>query len=145
MLLFPKPKYKGPENVTYFMGEEFEKELARDKKVKWLIEFYATWNPDCNEFASVFGELSAKYASKNLKFGKIDIARSPKIADKYDVVASVTSRTLPTLILFKDGRENIRRPLIDNRDRIVPFSFSYVSITSLCILVQDNTLNSSAC
>ena len=60
MLFFPKPKYKGPENVTYFIGEEFEKELARDKKVEWLIEFYATWNPDCTEFAGVFSELSAK-------------------------------------------------------------------------------------
>lgn len=128
MLLFPKPKYKGPEKVTYFMGDEFEKELIADKKVKWLIEFYATWNPDCNEFASVFGELSAKYANKNLKFGKIDVARSPKIAEKYDITASVTSRTLPTLILFKDGREFTRRPLIDTRDRMVPFSFSYVSV-----------------
>ena len=60
MLLFPKPRYKGSDNVTYFMGEEFERTLAKDKKVKWLIEFYATWNPDCNEFASVFSELSAK-------------------------------------------------------------------------------------
>lgn len=46
--------------MTYFMGDDFEKELARDKKVKWLIEFYATWNPDCIEFAGVFSELSAK-------------------------------------------------------------------------------------
>lgn len=42
------------------MGEEFEKELAKDKKVVWFIEFYATWNPDCNEFAATFSELSAK-------------------------------------------------------------------------------------
>lgn len=114
--------------MTYFMGDEFEKELSRDKKIKWLIEFYATWNPDCNEFAGVFGELSAKYANKNLRFGKIDVARSAKIAEKYNIAASVTSRTLPTLILFKDGREYIRRPLIDSRERVVPFSFSYVSV-----------------
>lgn len=138
ILLFPKPKYKGPENVTYFLGDEFEKELAKDKKVKWLIEFYATWNPDCNEFAGVFGELSAKYANKNLKFGKIDVARSPKIADKYNIIASVTSRTLPTLILFKDGREYVRRPLIDARDRVVPFSFSFVSIIFIWIVTISN-------
>lgn len=46
--------------MTYFLGDDFEKELSKDKKVVWLIEFYATWNPDCNEFASVFSELSAK-------------------------------------------------------------------------------------
>lgn len=60
MLLFPKPRYKGPENVTYFLGDEFEKELAKDKNTQWLIEFYATWNPDCNEFAGTFSELSAR-------------------------------------------------------------------------------------
>lgn len=136
MLLFPKPKYKGPENVTYFMGDEFEKELVKDKKVKWLVEFYATWNPDCNEFAGVFGELSAKYANKNLRFGKIDVARSPKIAEKYDVIVSVTSRSLPTLILFKDGRSYVRRPLIDSRDRVVPFSFSFVSIPTSQVILK---------
>jgi len=60
LLLFPKPKYRGPDNVTYFLGDEFERELSRDKSVKWLIEFYESWNPDCNEFAGVFSELSAK-------------------------------------------------------------------------------------
>lgn len=60
LLLFPKPKYKGPENVRYFLGDDFEKELSRDKSVTWIIEFYESWNPDCNEFAGVFSELSAK-------------------------------------------------------------------------------------
>ena len=69
-----------------------------------------------------------RYAKDNLKFGKIDISRSPKIADKYGIVSSVTSRTLPTLILFKNGREHVRRPLLDSRERVVPFSFSYVSV-----------------
>lgn len=68
-----------------------------------------------------------RFANKSLKFAKIDISRSPKLAEKYSVVSSLTSRTLPTLILFKDGREFMRRPLMDTRNRVVPFSFSYVS------------------
>lgn len=130
ILLFPKPKYKGPDHVTYFIGEEFERRLAADKSSIWLVEFYATWNPDCTEFASVFKELSAKYATNNLKFGKIDVTRSPKIAEKYDISDSVTTRTLPTVILFKNGREHMRRPLIDNRNRPVPFSFSYENVVN---------------
>lgn len=47
--------------------------------------------------------------------------------EKYNIVTSVTSRTLPTLIMFKDGREYMRRPLLDTRERVVPFSFSFVS------------------
>lgn len=70
---------------------------------------------------------SRRYGSKTLKFGKIDVARSPKLVEKYNIVTSVTSRTLPTLIMFKDGREYMRRPLLDSRQRVVPFSFSFVS------------------
>lgn len=72
-----------------------------------------------------------RYATKNLKFGKIDVSRSTKIAEKYNVKSSITSRTLPTLILFKDGHEYMRRPLMDSRDRVIPFSFSYVSLSLL--------------
>lgn len=100
------------------------------------MEFYATWNPDCTDFAGVFCELSAKFGSKQLRFGKIDVARSPKVAEKYNVVPSMTSRTLPTLIMFKDGREFMRRPLVDTRDRLVPFSFSYENIVSVFNLSQ---------
>lgn len=70
---------------------------------------------------------TARFASKNLKFGKIDVSRSPKTAEKYNVISSVTSRTLPTLILFKEGQASIQRPLMDTRKRVIPFSFSYVS------------------
>lgn len=59
-LLFPKPKYKGPDKITYFLGDEFEKKLAQDKTTRWMIEFYASWNPDCNQFSGVFSELSTK-------------------------------------------------------------------------------------
>lgn len=127
MLMFPKPRYRGPDQVTYFVGDDFERELTKDPKANWLIEFYETWNPDCNDFAGVFSELSAKFANEKLKFGKIDVSRSPKVAEKHQVVSSMTSRTLPTLILFKNGKESLRRPVLDSRRRVVPFSFSYVS------------------
>ncbi|KAG9510557.1 Thioredoxin-related transmembrane protein 2-like protein, partial [Fragariocoptes setiger] len=130
MLLLPKPRYKGPENVTYFVGEEFEKELAKNNGVDWLIEFYAGWNPDCNEFAGVFAELSARYSTKKLRFGKIDVSRCPKAAEKYHINTSVSTRELPTLILFSNGVETFRRPLTDARGRVVPFSFSYENIVA---------------
>lgn len=130
MLLLPKPKYKGPDNVTYFVGEEFEKQLRTEKSSEWLVEFYATWNPDCTEFASVFKELSTKFSSKNLKFGKIDVARSPNSAERYNISTAVTTRSLPTVILFKNGKEYMRRPMLDNRGRPIPFSFSYENVVN---------------
>ena len=36
-------------------------EIQRDKRVTWLIEFYAAWSPQCAQFAPTFSEMSAKY------------------------------------------------------------------------------------
>lgn len=60
LLILPEPVYQGPENVLYFRGEELEAELARDKRVVWIIELYAAWNPTSVDFASCFAELSAR-------------------------------------------------------------------------------------
>lgn len=60
LLLLPEPVYQGPEHVTYFRADEFEKELTRDRRVVYLIEMYAAWNPVSVDFASCFAELSAR-------------------------------------------------------------------------------------
>jgi hypothetical protein len=59
-LLLPQPTYKGPKKVVYFRdGKTFKDEIARDKKIIWLVEFYTAWNPACVNFAPIFAELSA--------------------------------------------------------------------------------------
>lgn len=60
LMILPEPVYQGPENVLYFRGEELEAELARERRVVWVIELYAAWNPASVEFASTFAELSAR-------------------------------------------------------------------------------------
>ena len=61
LLVLPEPVYQGPEHVTYFRPDEFEQELGRDRRIVWLIEMYAAWNPVSVDFASCFAELSARY------------------------------------------------------------------------------------
>lgn len=69
-----------------------------------------------------------RFASKELRFGKIDISRCPKLAEKYRINTGVTTRQeLPTLIVFIGGQVHARRPSFDARGRVIPFSLSYVS------------------
>lgn len=63
---------------------------------------------------------------ENLKFGKIDVGRYPDAAAKYHVSDASTSKQLPTLILFKNGKEVERRPYADHRGKLVKFLFSLV-------------------
>lgn len=128
-LLFPEPTYQGPENVIYLRSANgLQEELQRDTKVIWLVAFYTAWNPACVNFAPIFSELSAEYALDNLKFGKMDIGRYPDAGVKYHVSDASTSKQLPTLILFKEGKEVERRPYADHKGKLVKFLFSVDNI-----------------
>ena len=35
-------------------------ELERDRRVNWVITFYAAWSPQCLSFAPIFAELSSE-------------------------------------------------------------------------------------
>lgn len=125
----PEPTYSGPEKVIYFRGPTgLDDELNRDKNVIWLVAFYTVWNPSCVHFAPIFAKLSSEYSLKNLQFGKVDIGRFPDSGKKYHVSDSSLSKQLPTLILFKDGKEMIRRPNADTKGKLQNFLFSEENI-----------------
>lgn len=69
---------------------------------------------------------------ENFKFGKVDIGRYPDAAAKYHVSDASTSKQLPTLILFKDGKEVERRPYADHKGKLVKFLFSLVRVIQGC-------------
>ena len=123
--LIPEPTYSGPDNVIYFRGlDSLEEELVRDKRTAWLVAFYAVWNPACVNFAPIFAELSGKFNLRNLKFGKIDVGRYPEVGKKFHVNDSSLSKQLPTLVLFKDGKEVMRRPTVDSNFKLIKFAFT---------------------
>ncbi|KAG8183985.1 hypothetical protein JTE90_001517 [Oedothorax gibbosus] len=130
LLLLPEPTYEGPENVVYFTGPNLEEELKRDTRVTWLVAFYTVWNANCVSFAPVFSEMSVKYCLDNLKFGKMDATRFPDVAEKFHVNTSAFSKQLPTLILFKGGREVARRPTVDSSSKLIKFFFSEENVLS---------------
>ncbi|XP_031632340.1 thioredoxin-related transmembrane protein 2 homolog [Contarinia nasturtii] len=137
-LVIPEPTYSGPEHVTYFRTEHaLDDELESDKRIVWIIAFYTVWNPACVNFAPIFSELSAEYNLKNFRFGKVDVGRFPATGKKYHVSDSSLSRQLPTIILFKNGKEFLRRPCVDVKGKLQTFFFSKDNIKAAFIL---NTL-----
>ncbi|KAJ8950769.1 hypothetical protein NQ318_011262 [Aromia moschata] len=119
-LILPEPTYSGPDNrITRFRRRTF-----KNKNTTWLVAFYAVWNPACVTFAPLFAKLSTEYSLDNLKFGKIDIGRYPEAGKKYHVHDGSLSKQLPTIILFQEGKEVIRRPMADNKGKLIKFMFS---------------------
>lgn len=62
-----------------------------------LVDFWATWCKPCRLQAPVIEEIQKEMASK-IKVGKLDIDKSPDIADRYGI------QSIPTMIIFKNGK-----------------------------------------
>lgn len=126
-LILPEPTYSGPENVTYFRtATALDDELQQSERqqIVWLVCFYCVWQPSCVNFAPIFSELSAEYHLEHLRFGKVDVGRFPDTGRKHHISDSPLSRQLPTVILFKNGVEVLRRPCADAKGKLQKFFFS---------------------
>lgn len=123
-LVVGEPVYSGPEKVIYFQGKAFDDEMANDPQTVWFITFFTAWSPACSSLAPIFAKLSAEYSLDNLKFGKIDVGRYPDAAKHYHINDTTFSLQLPTISLFREGKEVERRPCLDAQAKFRKFYFT---------------------
>ena len=62
-----------------------------------LVDFWAPWCGPCRMVAPIVEELAGEYDGR-VKFVKLNTDENPGIASKYGI------RSIPTMILFKDGK-----------------------------------------
>lgn len=78
-----------------------------------LVDFYATWCAPCKVLAPLLDEMAREFDGR-IKFLKLDTDESSETAAAFHISA------VPTLILFKDGRE-VRRANNMNRANLRKF------------------------
>jgi thioredoxin len=83
-----------PTTVT---DDDFDEAVVRSP-LPVLLDFWAAWCGPCRMIAPMMDELAAEYAGR-VQVCKLNIDENPRTASRYGV------RSIPTLLVFKDGRE----------------------------------------
>ena len=81
--------------------ENFKEQVAKAGTGLVLLDFYADWCGPCKALAPKLEELEKQMT--DLSIYKVDVD------NKIDIAAENQVRAMPTLILFKDGKEIARQ------------------------------------
>lgn len=98
------------------MKSSFHTILETDTPV--LIDFYADWCGPCKMLAPILKQVKDELGNA-VKIVKINVDKNPLLAEKYQV------RGVPTLLLFKDGKQLWRQSGVLQKKDIVAVITSY--------------------
>ena len=75
--------------------ENFQREVVEAKGTV-LVDFWAAWCGPCSMLSPVVDEVAQE--AQGIKVGKVNIDEQPDLAAQFDVMS------IPTLVVFKDGK-----------------------------------------
>lgn len=82
-------------NMTHLNDENFQQSIAKGVT---LVDFYATWCGPCRMIAPIVEQLAGMVQGK-ARVAKLDIDEAQQTTNALQITS------VPTVILFKDGKE----------------------------------------
>lgn len=94
--------------ITDLHEETFDEFVGSSRLV--FVDFWASWCRPCRAMAPVIRSLAREHG--DVAFGKVDTEAERALAERFTV------RSIPTYLLFRDGRIVERFPGVASRDRL---------------------------
>ncbi|KAG2780556.1 hypothetical protein PC129_g5013 [Phytophthora cactorum] len=145
-----QPKYEGPSKIAELDPAAVEKLIMKSGSKKkgphnsWLVFYYADWSDSCVEHEPMLADLSLRYSSNTLQFGRVDVNKWSDLAVENRINVSTSSWQLPTLILFQDGKEVMRLPPIDENGKVTKTVLDRAGLITVFKLEELKEGNSTA-
>jgi len=98
-------------NVLEINDLNFDGEVLKSP-LPFLLDFGAVWCAPCRALAPVVERLADELLGK-VRVGKLDIDDSPSVASKFAI------RGVPTVVVFKDGKESGRLVGVTSKENLV--------------------------
>jgi len=86
--------------MDHFFEEEF-KEKVLDSKIPVIMDFYADWCGPCKALSPIIDKIAKEY-NENISVIKVDCDECS------DLVAEMAIKSIPTIVVMKDGKEIAR-------------------------------------
>ena len=101
------------EHITAVTDDNFDSEVI-NSDTPVLVDYWAEWCAPCKAIAPVLDEIAQEYAGK-VKIAKMNIDENPGTPPKYNI------RSIPTLMLFRDGQVESTRMGALSKTQLIDF------------------------